>query len=439
MREVSPHFPTFSSIHASSSQCPENQRDMSRLRIFAILLLAALPASAQQVTITAEHLMNRGQPLTGTITFTAAGMSGRGFHVGSTGQFGGPVARDVANGAILTTLHGVEMGVLMLPDTSLSAPPNVCFSVTTGDANGGYVFGGPLSGYACVQPSANNDWCSAGVCNFDNYTPNIATLPLGPSLAELTVGLLNVTTLTCVGGCPGGTPSNATPLVDSGSGGPGSSNNYTREGHFHPTDTSRAADSAVPHLTGNETIAGVKTFSSSPIVPDPTNSTDAANKEYVLTNAGTVYPPSGIPNSTGGSYGSSYNSGNTIPCNFLPAAVATGCTSNPDSDIVLDPQAAPASPATACEDVLGNPALCIYQDSIYGLSTEDTSSNVVHYLPWRPPAGFSTLPSCSSSTEGLFYAVTDSATNTWGASCASGGSLHVECYCDGSSWTVEAK
>jgi len=33
--------------------------------------------------------------------------------------------------------------------------------------------------------------------------------------------------------------------------------------------------------TGNETIAGVKTFSSSPIVPDPSNSTDATNKQWV--------------------------------------------------------------------------------------------------------------------------------------------------------------
>jgi hypothetical protein len=33
--------------------------------------------------------------------------------------------------------------------------------------------------------------------------------------------------------------------------------------------------------TGAQTIAGVKTFSSSPVVPTPTNSTDAANKAYV--------------------------------------------------------------------------------------------------------------------------------------------------------------
>ena len=43
----------------------------------------------------------------------------------------------------------------------------------------------------------------------------------------------------------------------------------------------KAADSAVVHNTGTETVAGVKTFSSSPIVPTPTTSTQAANKTYI--------------------------------------------------------------------------------------------------------------------------------------------------------------
>ena len=42
-----------------------------------------------------------------------------------------------------------------------------------------------------------------------------------------------------------------------------------------------ANDAAVVHNTGAETIAGVKTFSSSPIVPTPVGTTDAANKTYV--------------------------------------------------------------------------------------------------------------------------------------------------------------
>lgn len=45
-----------------------------------------------------------------------------------------------------------------------------------------------------------------------------------------------------------------------------------------------AADSAVVHLTGTETVAGVKTFSSSPVVPTPTTSGQVATKGYVDTH-----------------------------------------------------------------------------------------------------------------------------------------------------------
>lgn len=43
----------------------------------------------------------------------------------------------------------------------------------------------------------------------------------------------------------------------------------------------KAADSAVVHNTGAENIAGVKTFSSSPVVPAPTTDLQAATKKYV--------------------------------------------------------------------------------------------------------------------------------------------------------------
>ncbi len=42
-----------------------------------------------------------------------------------------------------------------------------------------------------------------------------------------------------------------------------------------------ASDSAVVHNSGNETVAGTKTFSSSPVVPTPTLGSQAANKTYV--------------------------------------------------------------------------------------------------------------------------------------------------------------
>lgn len=45
-------------------------------------------------------------------------------------------------------------------------------------------------------------------------------------------------------------------------------------------------DAEVVHKTGDETIAGVKTFTSSPIVPTPTTDMQVATKLYVDTNSG---------------------------------------------------------------------------------------------------------------------------------------------------------
>lgn len=52
--------------------------------------------------------------------------------------------------------------------------------------------------------------------------------------------------------------------------------------------SSKAEDSAVVHLTGAETVAGIKTFSASPIVPTPTTSFQAATKGYADSVGGTV-------------------------------------------------------------------------------------------------------------------------------------------------------
>lgn len=49
-----------------------------------------------------------------------------------------------------------------------------------------------------------------------------------------------------------------------------------------------ALDAATVHKTGAETIAGVKTFSSEPVVPTPTQSTSPARKDYVDTSFAAV-------------------------------------------------------------------------------------------------------------------------------------------------------
>ena len=89
--------------------------------------------------------------------------------------------------------------------------------------------------------------------------------------------------------------------------------------------STKAADSAVVHNTGAETVAGIKTFSASPIVPTPTTASQAATKAYVDTIAGggsTADPtsvvtfgadPTGVADSTS-AFQSAINAGDiTIP------------------------------------------------------------------------------------------------------------------------------
>lgn len=58
--------------------------------------------------------------------------------------------------------------------------------------------------------------------------------------------------------------------------------------------TETEVDNFAVKLTGNQTIAGVKTFSSSPIVPTPTDATQAANKIYVDSQSPLTVPADSI-------------------------------------------------------------------------------------------------------------------------------------------------
>ena len=60
-----------------------------------------------------------------------------------------------------------------------------------------------------------------------------------------------------------------------------------------------ALNGAVVHKTGNETIAGVKTFTDSPIVPAPTADTNPATKKYVDDTDATAVHKTGDETITG--------------------------------------------------------------------------------------------------------------------------------------------
>jgi len=66
------------------------------------------------------------------------------------------------------------------------------------------------------------------------------------------------------------------------------------------------------------------------------------------------------------------------------------------------------------------------------------------WVPLVPPAPslplpFASLTACSLAMQGAERTVTDSTTNTWGATITGSGTYAVQAYCDGVNWTVEAK
>lgn len=67
---------------------------------------------------------------------------------------------------------------------------------------------------------------------------------------------------------------------------------HTGSGALKSTGTiaAKADDSQVVHLAGDETVDGIKTFSSSPVVPSPNSSNQVANKTYVDTTVAAGAP-----------------------------------------------------------------------------------------------------------------------------------------------------
>ena len=172
-----------------------------------------ITASAQTVTVKASHL-GGPNPITGTISFQPVWSQW-----GSQGQ---PASALLSGGNGLTSKQALVTSVLNgafslsgLVDTSTSTPTNMCYAVTVRSTDGTQILG---PGLDCIQPSMNNSWCSAGVCNFDVYPPNLAPLaivqegPQGPAGLTPTLAAGTVTSL----------PAGSTPTASISSNGGGS-------------------------------------------------------------------------------------------------------------------------------------------------------------------------------------------------------------------------
>jgi hypothetical protein len=147
-----------------------------RVRVLTLLgVMAALCASASAqapsgyVTVSGSHLTDFGGNLISSATLTFAPVDANGHPLSARINASGgqgitkPVTVTVASGAFS----------IVLADTSLTSPVNVCYQVTETDVASGDTY---LS-YPCVQPAANNSWCTSGACNFDAYGPSVPAIP----------------------------------------------------------------------------------------------------------------------------------------------------------------------------------------------------------------------------------------------------------------------
>jgi hypothetical protein len=165
---------------------------MHRNRILMFFALAlgmalALPSTASAtvplgyVQLSGSNLQDSTGTLLANATISFAPVNNAGqpisYQVNGHGQaMFIPVYALVTNGAF----------TVLIADSSLTNPVNVCYSVSVvNNVSGQSVLGG---GYGCVQPSGSglavtggNPWCTAagsygGTCNFDLYVPNEAGL-----------------------------------------------------------------------------------------------------------------------------------------------------------------------------------------------------------------------------------------------------------------------
>jgi hypothetical protein len=192
----------------------------AQILIFAVLailfpagIIAQTPAGCVLVSGSGVYSDSTSTPeVSGYITFAPVASTGSPISYQTACRARGQASRlqvtvPVVDGAFTVTL----------PDTTLTNPANVCFNITARDKAGNSLLG---PGYTCVQPHAaatsSGDWCQAGVCDLDNYIPNLPALgtvetgpqgiqgPVGPmqavNCADGRVLVSNAGTIACLQG-----------------------------------------------------------------------------------------------------------------------------------------------------------------------------------------------------------------------------------------------
>lgn len=156
-------------------------------KIFFWFLLISSALAQNTVTVTAANIHNGSSGLlpSGTILFQAVNSNGQliAYQIGGTGP-------NIVTPTICPIVTGAISGTCKVANVAVANPVNFCFSVTVKNSTNQVVLGGPNSGYQCTQPTINSTWCTAGVCDFDNYQPTLPSSVLVINLAGPSTNVL---------------------------------------------------------------------------------------------------------------------------------------------------------------------------------------------------------------------------------------------------------
>lgn len=183
--------------------------------------------------------------------------------------------------------------------------------------------------------------------------------------------------------------------------------------------TSKADDSSVVHISGAETITGTKTFTTSPVLPAPSGSTQAATKGYVdstvaagapnaTTSATGLVQLAGDLGGTGTTATAPIISDSAITTSKLNnnAVTTTKIAASTILDANISPTAAIAKSKLASLNIVDADVSAISESKVTGLTTDlaakAADSTVVHNSGTETIAGVKTFSSAPVVPSGAF-------------------------------------
>ncbi|MEO5691445.1 MAG: hypothetical protein ABIQ64_04620 [Candidatus Saccharimonadales bacterium] len=204
-----------------------------------------------------------------------------------------------------------------------------------------------------------------------------------------------------------------------------------------PGLTSKATDTLVVHLSGSETVTGVKTFSASPVVPTPTLGTQATNKTYVDGVAGAGAPDAsssvkGIVQLTG-DLGGTANSP-TVP-GLAGKSNDSAVVHNTGAETVAGVKTFSSSPIVPTPTTNTQAANKSYVDGVAGAGAPDASPTVKGIVQLTGDLGGTATAPTVAKVNGISVSGTPSTGQVLKATSASAATWQSDATGGGSTWT----